>query len=246
MINAQFELERLRMTLRSRGFSEPYIEAVLTNASRDISQAISDALAASIDEAAQAGMEMDATSFVSELRAVAQDNSYYVTTDSGQLDFSEPPFPMMAHLLKNPKVAKDGSLYKVIPMGDKPMTQKEKFSSLTDIQQSINSARQVAAETGTQNGPKDINAGAMQFSGSFAARKTAQRDDQITKATRAKTGREGIKFRTVSSKQDPATQWVQPAKNKDMTPTVNDINMRLRDTIENMVTSIVQRYAEGV
>jgi len=82
MINPQFELERLRMTLRARGFSESYIEAVLMNASRDISEAISDALAASVDEAAQAGMEMDASEFVSELKTVVQDNSYYITTDS--------------------------------------------------------------------------------------------------------------------------------------------------------------------
>lgn len=246
MINPQFELERLRMTLRARGFSESYIEAVLMNASRDISEAISDALAASVDEAAQAGMEMDASEFVSELKTVVQDNSYYITTDSGNLDFSEPPFPMMSSLLKNPKVAKDGSLYKVIPMEDKPRSQKEKFNSLIDIQQVINNSRQTAAETGAQNGPKDINAGAMQFSGTFAARKAAQRDSLLTKATRAKTGKQGIKFRTVSSKQDPATQWVQPAKNRDMTPTVNDINMRLRETIENIVVSIVQRYTEGV
>lgn len=246
MISPEFELERLRLSLRARGYSEPYIEAVVMNASREISQAVSEALAGAVEEAASTGMDMDADAFVSELRAVASDNNFYITTDSGNLDFSEPPFPMMASLLKNPKVAKDGSLYKVIPMGDKPMTQKEKFSSLTDVQQSINNARQSAQDAVAQNGPKDVTSGAMHFSGAFAAQKTAQRNDTLRKNTRTKTGRDGIRFRTVSSKQDPSKQWVQPAKDKDMTPAVNDINMRLRETVENLVTSIVQRYAEEV
>jgi hypothetical protein len=43
--------------------------------------------------------------------------TYEIVPAGGQTKFEEPPFPMLPSLLKNPKVAKDGSLYKVIPIG---------------------------------------------------------------------------------------------------------------------------------
>ena len=243
MVNPDFELERLRTSLRSRGFPEQEINQICMQASRSISNAISDALADAVIEAAQAGEQVQASDFISELRTVAFDNDFYISTDSGNLDFSEPPFPMMQSLLKNPKVAKDGSLYKVIPIGNKSPGDK-RFSSLADVQVGINNARNTA-KASVSTSIKDISHGPMTFSGAFAAQKSSLRDSTMRKNIVSKnTGSPA--YRTVSSKQDPAKNWVRPSKEKDMTLAVADINSRLRDTIDNLIVSIVQQYEEGV
>jgi len=241
MVNADFELERLRASLRARGYGQQDIDYICRSASSEMGQAISDALAAAVEEAAVAGQEVRSEDFVSELRAVALNNDYYISTDSGNLDFSEPPFPMMANLLKNPKVAKDGSLYKVIPVGSKNEGAKN-FSSLADLQAGIARARDAAADASTTG--REISTGPATFSGSFAAQKVSARNNTVRKNIASKTNQGGIKFRTVSSKQDPMKNWVQPAKNKDMTSTVTDINMRLRQTIDDIIVSVVQKYEE--
>lgn len=237
MIDPKFELERLRQTLLIKGYASDYIESAYAQASREISNAINDSIASALDEATQAGISVDADEFVSELRTIYIGNSFEITTDSGRTDFSEPPFPMMASLLKNPKVAKDGTLYKVIPVGGRNTTSSNAVSSLFDAQQNIALSRQQAS-AGTQNDPI---ASGLQFSGSFAAMKSANRNKLVKSKIKEKNSK-GVNFRTVTNKQNPSTQWVQPAKDKDMTSTLDSINAKLRVDIEQSVMGIIQDY----
>lgn len=241
MVNPDFELERLRMALRAKGLSDQDVNALCARAGREISGAITDALADAVQKAIEAGQQKEADDFIQELRAVATGSDYFVTTDSGTLDFSEPPFPMMARLLRNPKVAKDGSLYKVIPVGSKPRATAQNFSSITDVQKSINDARDSAKKSFNGGNPKDVSNAAMTFSGAFAAQKAAIRDNEVKRNAYTKNAG-GANFKTVSSKQDPSKQWVQPAKDKDMTTDMADINSQLRDAIDQAIVDIVQRY----
>jgi hypothetical protein len=231
-MDPMFEIERLKGTLRMRGFSNDDIENIARRATNEISEAVTEAIAWALDRATEAGVEADADKFVSELRAVYTGSSFSIMTDSGMTDFSEPPFPMMSRLLKNPKVAKDGTLYKVIPMGGKSMP-----TDLMSAQRNIAAARVQV----TSNHTNPMNAG-MQFSGAFAAQQAAERNSRITANKIQRGSKDGVKFRTVTSKQDPAKNWVRPGKDKDMTVTLHEINNDLKEVIESSVMGIIQSY----
>lgn len=235
MMDPMFELERLKGTLRMRGFSNDDVEDIAKRASNEISEAVTEAIAWALDRATEAGVEADADKFISELRAVYTGNSFAIMTDSGMTDFSEPPFPMMSRLLKNPKVAKDGSLYKVIPMGA-----KSNPTDLMSAQRSIAAARQQ-----TSSPQANPMAGGMAFSGAFAAQKAAERNDKVRANKASRGSKDGVKFRTVTSKQDPSKNWVIPGKDKDMTVVLNEINNDLKDVIESSVMGIIQTYEAG-
>jgi len=82
--------------------------------------------------------------FVQQLRATRFGSDYKIVTNSGQTDFTVPPFPMLPKLLKNAKVAKDGSLYKVIPVKQNP--KKKRAITTVDIMRQINESRRASKE----------------------------------------------------------------------------------------------------
>lgn len=51
-------------------------------------------------------------------------------------------------------------------------------------------------------------------------------------------------FRTATSKQDPTTKWVQPAKKKDFTEDVAAINQNLRNSLDNSIKDIINNYLD--
>ena len=237
MIDPKFELERLRQTLQIKGYASEYIDDAYREAAREISDAINDSIAYALNQATEAGMAVDADEFVSELRMEYIGNMFEIGTDSGRTDFSEPPFPMIPSLLRNAKVSKEGVLYKVIPVGGKSSTSSNAITSLVDAQQKIASSR-LQADAGNAGDP--ISSG-LHFSGAFAAQKATSRNKIIKSKIKEKSA-QGVKFRTVTSKQDPTTQWVQPAKDKDMTSTLESINVQLKRDIEDSVMGIIQGY----
>ena len=54
-----------------------------------------------------------------------------------------------------------------------------------------------------------------------------------------------MNFRTATSKQNRQTQWVQPAKEKDFTEDVAEINKMLGADHDDVVMSIIRSYEEG-
>jgi hypothetical protein len=51
-------------------------------------------------------------------------------------------------------------------------------------------------------------------------------------------------FRTATSKQDPNTQWVQKAKEKDFTEDVASINHNLRSAMDDAIHDIISTYMD--
>jgi hypothetical protein len=141
-----------------------------------------------------------------------------IGTSSGSLDFSEPPFPMVPWLLKNPKVSKDGSLYKVIPVG---AGNSSRSTTVKDIDAAI---ARMTGSTKLSDMVSNFNTGGMQ-------QKTKQPSNKPVQA-----------FRTVTSKQDPASSWVQPAKKKDLTATIMDINYRIREDVDRLAEETINKY----
>jgi hypothetical protein len=54
-----------------------------------------------------------------------------------------------------------------------------------------------------------------------------------------------VEFRTATSKQSRNTQWVLPAKEKDFTADLQEINSTLQESHDDVIRSIIQSYKES-
>lgn len=54
-----------------------------------------------------------------------------------------------------------------------------------------------------------------------------------------------VNFRTATSKQNRNTQWVQPAREKDFTSELQNINTQLKDEKEDIIQEVIRSYEEG-
>lgn len=243
MLDARAEIERLRQKLRVKNLSEQVIDDICDEVSRDISVATSDILADAMNEAINVGGDVGSVDLIEELRAVRTGPSFEIITDSGRTDFSEPPFPMLPKLLKNAKIAKDGSQYKVIPIKQK--TTNNKIAVTTEAAlENINNARRIAKEqrdADKETARGSMSPDAMKGMDVFAAMQAINRSRQ----KQAQIGQQNgpvIEFRTASSKQDAARQWVMPGKIKDASGPLREINMNLHDNIDRAIEDIVGQY----
>lgn len=116
MVNLFLELERLKYVLQSRGLDDETVEAIVKQAEEEITLSLREALDGAVELAVQSGVEKRSERFINELRP--RPDAFILETESGITDFSEPPFPMLDRLIAGGKVSKkDGSIYKVIPVG---------------------------------------------------------------------------------------------------------------------------------
>jgi len=209
MVNIFFELDGLRNYLTTRGVDSSTIDLIVDRAHKEIETAVNQLGQNAVEQAVDIGAQKESAEFIN---AVQFDTFHHeIATDNGQLNFDEPPRPMMPYLLRNAKPMKDGSgVYKVVPVG-KPGTNKPSFAkNIYDEQRRISAERMERAKA--------------------QVRSIAPVGSQV--------------FRTVTSKQDPTTQWVKPAKEKDFTQEVADINQTLRNTIRNTILDIIESYKE--
>lgn len=242
MIDANSEIQRLRQTLRMRNLSETLIDSICDEAAREISSATSDLLANAMEEAIQLGGSMKATDFINEIKATRNGSGYSITTDSGKTDFSEPAFPMLPRLLKNAKVAKDGSLYKVIPMkarsASSGITSRTTEAALMNVEQ----ARIAAKALNDSNNSVAESPSAYKGMDTLSAMQAVSKSRQKVMPQSNSGPIEG--FRVASSKQDSSSKWVQPAKNRDMTSVLNNINANLHDNIDNTILDTIRRFED--
>lgn len=144
MINKNFELERLRATLRSRGLDENTVTTLVNKADDEIESAMAERMQIAMNEAIAAGVEKKSADFINDLRPAP--GAFQLDTYSGNLDFTEPPYPMLSHLLQGAKPMKDGSgVYKVIPVGE-PSKKPKVMGNIFDTQKAIEVERLEAAK----------------------------------------------------------------------------------------------------
>lgn len=213
MVNIFLELERLKTSLRSKGLDDETVSTLVRRAELDILAALQDAMDQAIESGIQAGVQKDSAEFINELRP--RPGAFELETESGNTDFSEPPYPMLDKLLATgAKPIKDGSgVYKVIPVGGQSQQPKKPIhANIFDAQKSI-SAERYAASLSQYN-------------------KVAPKGSKVN-------------FRTATSKQNRASQWVLPAKEKDFTEDLAEINKSLSVSHDDTVMSIIRGYEEG-
>jgi hypothetical protein len=117
MFNIFFEIDKLKATLRAKGLEESHVDAIAQNAYNEIELSLKDKLNEAMDQAIADGVEKRSYEFINDLQP--NPGAFILETKTGQEDFSSPPKPNLYNLLTNPKVSKDGTLYKVIPVGKK-------------------------------------------------------------------------------------------------------------------------------
>jgi len=241
MINPKFEVERLKRTLVWKGLDHQEAEMLSNLAADDMANAISEFALEAMAEAIQIGEQLGIENFSEMLTVVNTGDSVSIATDSGKTDFSWPAINMLPHLLKNAKTAKDGSQYKVIPM--KP---KRRTLSSGDVAVDMAAAQVVARDALRNNKKGASNGDPLQSSALFsglAQAKEFMANKRKLREERTESG-ETTEFRTASSKQNPATQWVVPPKDRDMTVFLADINRNLDTKIQQMVVDVVRQYEE--
>jgi hypothetical protein len=145
MTNITFELERLRVTLRNKGLNVRTIETIVDKAGREISEAFKEQGESAMQLAIEAGVAQRSPEFINEL--ILDPNNMELRTESGNMEFTEPPYPMLSRLLQNAKPIKDGSgVYKIIPVGT-PGTNRPKVSTnIYDAFKKINAERAETAK----------------------------------------------------------------------------------------------------
>jgi len=140
MANILFELEKLRVTLRNKGLDARTVETIVTKAGREISEAFEDQGDSAMQLAIEAGVSQRSPEFINELQL--DPNSMELRTESGNLEFTDPPYPMLSKLLQNAKPMKDGSgVYKIIPVGKSSDTRPPVSTNIYDAMKKVNAER---------------------------------------------------------------------------------------------------------
>lgn len=128
--NLTLEIFRFKMRLVDAGLDISEAERATDELKKKLQRIIQSAMNDGMDKAVMAGVEKRASDFIAELKP--DDERFEITTASGRKDFSIDPFSMKANLLKNAKVSKQGTRYKVIPIG-KESTNKPSFLNLDQV-----------------------------------------------------------------------------------------------------------------
>lgn len=244
MLDANAEIARLRQKLRFKNLPEQIIDEICDEAAREISMTTSDMLTDAMNEAVNAGGDIASVDFIEDIRAVRSGISFDIVTDSGKMDFSEPPFPMLPRLLKNAKVAKDGSLYKVIPIKQKGQSSNRVANTTEAALANIESARMKAKDVRQADDYRgSISPDAMKGMDTVAAMQVLSK--QRTGESNTTSSGSVVDFRTASSKQDASTQWVHPGKKADMSGVLSRINANLHDSIDRAIDDVIRKY-EGM
>ena len=243
MINPKFEIERLRNTLKWKGLDDREATEVSNLAAADMAEAISELTLNAMAEAISLGEQLGIQDFADQIRAVNTGNTVAILTDSGQTNFSWPAIEMLPHLLKNAKIAKDGSRYKVIPIKPKVSVGMSSADAAIDVQRAQGIARDALKNKGAINGNDPLQTPNL-FSGIAQAKEFIANKKKIKEQHSERSG--NPVYRTASDKQDPATKWVIPAKDRDLTMLLTDINRQLELNIQSTVKDIVKQYEELV
>ncbi len=142
-------------------------------------------------------------------------DAFILDTDSGITDFSEPPMPMLDRLLSR---------------GAKPMKDGSGVYKVIPV----------GGDSGQKKPPIANNI--------FDAQKAIAADRYATalaQYNKVKPKGSKVEFRTATSKQSRSTQWVLPAKEKDFTEDLKEINNLLAESHDDVIMGIIRSYEEG-
>jgi hypothetical protein len=217
----------LRERLRALGLPHGEINSIVDDATNEIQSAFQSIVEKAVYEAEEYGSSIGAEEFLSQIKLDSSSGYIQITTDSGLTDFSKPAYPMLPWLLNKSKTAKDGSRYRVVPVGGVSSNSKS-TPPAKDIASGLQamSLENVSASNMAEKMAEAFGLGA---SSSITER-------QMPASTQKP------EFRTASSKHDASRQWVVPSKDLDMTGTLMTLNNSIRSELENECDKIINKY----
>jgi hypothetical protein len=242
MLDAVTELDRLRNSLRLKNIPEHLVQDICVEASAEISDTVIDLISDAMSSAVNAGADVNSSDFIKEVMSIRRGQAFEVVTKSGREDFSEPPFPMLPKLLKNGKTAKDGSIFKVIPLKEKSstsslaVTTEEAFKSINSNRETLKEQRRARIKEG-KAGSIDPFQGLDGIGPMLAASKS-----ETKKISETQSG--PVNFKTASSNQDANAKWVKPGKSADLTDKLVNINNDLQYSIDSAIEQIIRKYGD--
>lgn len=142
--------------------------------------------------------------------------AFQLETSSGNTDFSEPPLPMLDRLLAK---------------GAKPMKDGSGVYKVIPV-----------GAPSKQPKPQ-ITSNIFDSQKAIAAERY---ENAITQYNKVKPKGSKIEYRAATSKQDRATQWVLPAKDKDFTEDLKQLNNLLDESHDSIVMGVIRSYEEGI
>jgi hypothetical protein len=240
LLNPDFEINRLRFELQGTDLSPHEIGDIISAASNEVNDAIMNAIGDAASEAVSHAELLGAEDFINDMDIVQDGYIYIIGTRSGKTDYTRQKVENLPNLLKNAKIAKDGSKYKVIPIKQKiskPKIGTSSFDVMRDQAQMQAEARATLLEDMRTDRSARADAMADQFRARIAS---SIRSKKNTPDQQGPT----VAFRTASDKQDAHGSWVIPEKDMDMTQFLIDLNEKIRDTIATAVMSIVDQYKQ--
>jgi hypothetical protein len=242
MINPDLEINRLRTILSNRQLPNDMIEDICRDTTINISTSIETILNNAIDECILYAQSIGANDFVNTMHVSYDGNSYSIGTTTGKTDFSKERVEMLPHLLKNAKVAQDGSKYRIIPIKDKEnQVPTSIFDSMIDRQMQTQQQRSDLMQQ-RRDRWNNINSGARQTVSII------NQDLDMTSRLlnqNQKTNTTTNNFKTASSKQDPHEKWVIGKQDRDMTSFLMDVNNRINNDISSIISNIIYEVERG-
>ncbi len=214
-------LRELRLFLSTANVPQEEAEILMREAQAEIDSAVRSIVADAVEEAKGVAEGMEAWEFLDQITLNANSGDLQIGTESGNLDFSTPPTPMLPWLLKNAKTSKTGHQYARIPIG------KSKGESVP---------------------VKDVSAGADAIRKKSSMVDSTLEIAQAFGVSASKMQRKikdpspAVAFVTAGSWQDADTMWKKPGKDKDMRSDIDGLNERIRQQIQSVCDEVISRY----
>lgn len=142
-------------------------------------------------------------------------DAFILETSSGITDFTEPPYPMLDKLLSK---------------GAKPMKDGSGVYKVIPVGKPSNNPKP-PIHTNIFDAQKAISA--------------ERYESAVSQYNKIAPKGSKVNFRTATSKQNRATQWVMPEKPKDFTEDLTEINNMLGREYDDLVLGIIRSYEEG-
>ena len=237
-MDANDAIMHLRSLLLSSGMSEEDADSRCDAAAQELSDSLADLISNTLQTAEQKGIEIGATDFVAELRVNSMGGDWTVTTDSGRVDFSSGPWPMLPGLLKKGKISKEGYRYTRVPMGMSKSTPKDSMSASTQRQEVLAQAKaKISDEILHSDSSPDVNAAARDFAAAYNSTRKPKHKDRKTTYSGKPTH-----WVTASEKPSSKAKWIQPAKDQDASSIIAEANNELQQSVQELIGQIIARY----
>lgn len=143
-------------------------------------------------------------------------DAFLLETESGITDFTEPPLPMLDKLLSK---------------GAKPMKDGSGVYKVIPVGKPSERSK-IPIHTNIFDAQKAISA--------------ERYENAVNQYNKIAPKSSKVNFRTATSKQSRATQWVLPEKPKDFTEDLAEINSMLHNEHDDLILNIIRSYEEGL